>query len=267
LLEPFRLYLRLITGRIRGQLQYRTSFALETLGMFLWGFLDFAAILVIFSNVRQLGEWSAAEVALLYGITSLSFSVTDLLIGHFDYLPRLVREGTFDLLLTRPRGTLFQLMTIDFQLRRLGRIAQALAILGFALSQLDIVWTLDRVAVLVMAVPFGALIFGSIWVAAITIVFWAVEGGEAANAVTYGGHFFSQFPINIFDRWLRRFLAYLIPTAFVSYFPALYVLGKPDPLGLPAFLQVAGPVAAVAAAIVASFIWRGAVRHYQSAGG
>ncbi|TMC02702.1 MAG: ABC transporter permease, partial [Chloroflexi bacterium] len=72
---------------------------------------------------------------------------------------------------------------------------------------------------------------------------------------------------NIFDRWLRRFLGYFVPMAFIAYFPALHVLGKTDPLGLPAVLQVASPVVALAAAVVASTVWRFAVRHYQSAGG
>ena len=37
-----------------------------------------------------------------------------------------------------------------------------------------------------------------------------------------------------------------IPLAFVCYFPALFVLGKADPLGLPRFLDFASPAVAVA---------------------
>jgi ABC-type uncharacterized transport system permease subunit len=67
--------------------------------------------------------------------------------------------------------------------------------------------------------------------------------------------------------WLRRLLAFVIPMAFVAYFPALYVLDKPDPLGLPRFLQFLSPLGAITAAVVAGAAWRTAVRHYQSAGG
>lgn len=261
------LFVRLSLARIRAQLQYRTSFLLQSTGMFLISFLDFAAILVIFANVPQLGGWSVSEVALLYAVSSLAFSLTDLVIGHLDYLPQLVREGSFDLLLVRPRSTLFQVVTQDFQIRRIGKVAQSLLVLGYALATLEITWTPDRVLLLVAIVPAGALIFASIWVAAICIVFWTTDGNEAANAVTYGGTFFAQYPINIYDRWLRRFLAYVIPTAFVAYFPCLYILGKLDPLGFPIWIQVTSPLVAVAAALVAAAIWRTAVRHYQSAGG
>ena len=52
------IYLRLIGARIRGQLQYRLSFALYTIGQFLASFLDLVAILVLFHNVRALGGWT-----------------------------------------------------------------------------------------------------------------------------------------------------------------------------------------------------------------
>jgi viologen exporter family transport system permease protein len=262
-----RLFGRLTAARIRAQLQYRASFALQTAGMFLISFLDFVAVLVIFTNVPQLGGWSLPEVALLYAVSSLAFALTDLVIGHLDQLPQLVRDGTFDLLLIRPRGTLFQVVTQDFQLRRLGKVAQAAIVLVVALTVLPIDWTPGRVAVLIAAIPAGVLIFASIWIAAICIVFWTVDGNEAANAVTYGGNYLTQYPINIYDQWLRRLLAYVVPTAFIAYFPMLYVLGKPDPLGLPVWLELTSPLVAVVAAIGSAAIWRGAVRHYQSAGG
>jgi ABC-2 type transport system permease protein len=46
----------------------------------------------------------------------------------------------------------------------------------------------------------------------------------------------------------------------------LAILGRPDPLGLPAGVRYAAPLVAVAAVAVAALIWRAAVRHYQGAG-
>jgi ABC-2 type transport system permease protein len=261
------LYVRLVGARLRSQLQYRASLALETVGQALVGLLDFAAILVLFHNVPALGEWSVEEVALLFGLSGVAFSLTDAATGNLDRLPQLIREGNFDLMLVRPRGTLFQVATSDFQLRRVGRAAMALGVLAYALTANDIEWTSLRVAVLVLAVPSGVVVFAAVWVSAICIVFWAIEGTETANTFTYGGQYLAQYPINIFDQWLRRFLAYMVPTAFVVYFPALYVLGKEDPLGLPTALQFLAPLAAVVAVILARVVWGFAVRHYQSAGG
>lgn len=267
LLEPVRLYVRLVRARLRGQLQYRTSFVLDVIGTFVISFLDFVAILVIFGNVPQLGSWSMSEVALLYGISCLAFALTDLAIGHLDLFPQSIRDGTFDLVLVRPRPTLFMVLSADFQIRRLGRIAQAAVVLAYAVTSLHIDWTPERALVLVGAVVTGVLIFVAIWVTVICVAFWTVEGREFANAFTYGGVTLAQYPIDIYDRWLRRFFAYVVPVAFVAYFPALFILGKPDPLGFPAWMSFLSPLVALATAAAALTVWRWAVRHYRSAGG
>jgi ABC-2 type transport system permease protein len=258
---------RLVGAQVRSQLQYRASFALDLTGAFLISFLDFFAILIVFHNVPQLGTWNVHEVALLYSISMISFALTDLLIGHLDLLPQKVRDGTFDLVLVRPRSTLLQIAALDFQLRRLGKALQGAFVLAYALAGLNVHWTVGRVVMLALTIPQGIVIFSAVWVAGSCIAFWTVDGGEFTNAFTYGGNFLTEYPVDLYSRWARRLLAYVVPLAFVAYFPSLYVLGKPDPLGLPRALEFSGPAAAAAACLGAAVVWRFAVRHYRSAGG
>jgi ABC-2 type transport system permease protein len=258
---------RLVGAGVRSQLQYRASFALDFVGSFLIAFLDFLAVLVIFHNTPRLADWTVHEVAFLYALSSIAFALTDLVFGHLDEFPQLIRDGNFDIALVRPRGTLLQVVASDFQLRRLGKAAQGAIVLVYALSALSIDWTPGRVALLLVSIPAGVVIFASVWIVFACIAFWTVDGGEFTNAFTYGGNFLAQYPIDIYGAWLRRFLAYLIPLAFVCYFPALYILGKNDPLGLPRALQFLSPFVALAAVGVAGGVWRFAVRRYRSAGG
>jgi viologen exporter family transport system permease protein len=264
--EVARIYRRLVGARIRGQLQYRLSFALNLLGSALTALLDFVAILILFSQVDALGGWSVWEVALLYAISSVSFGITDLVIGHIDLLPRMIREGDFDQLLLRPLGSLFQVVAADFTLRRLGKVVQGLAVLLVAAAHVDVDWTAGRVGVLMLAVVAGAFIFAGVWIALATIAFWLIDSQEVANSFTYGGNYLAQYPINIFGPWLRRLVVVVIPIAFVAYFPSLYVLGKEDELGLPRGLQFVSPLVAVVTAIAAGLLWRTAVRRYRSVG-
>jgi ABC-2 type transport system permease protein len=265
--EALALWGRLVGAQIRSQLQYRVSFVLTMVAQFLISFLDFLAIVVIFHNVPRLATWSVQEVAFLYAISCVAFGLTDLVIGHLDLLPQLIRTGNFDILLVRPRGTLFQIVASDFQVRRLGKAAQGGLVLVYALAALHVHWTAWRVVVFAVSIPSAVVIFSAVWVVFVSTVFWTVDGGEFANAFTYGGNFLTEYPIDVFNAWLRRFLAYLVPLAFVAYFPALYVLGKPDPLGLPRFLQFISAPVAVASTVVAGAVWRAAVRRYRSAGG
>jgi ABC-2 type transport system permease protein len=261
------LWRRLVGAQIRSQLQYRVSFALDVTGAFLISFVDFLAVLVIFHNVPRLGAWTVAQVAFLYALSSISFALTDLAIGHLDQFPQKIRDGNFDILLVRPRGSLYQVIASDFQLRRLGKAVQGLLVFVYALSALHVDWDPGRIVMLVVMIPAGVVIFSSVWVIGACLSFWTTDGGEFTNAFTYGGTFLAQYPIDIYGAWLRRFLCYIVPLGFVCYFPALYILDKRDPLGLPRFLQFSSPFVAAVAAVVAGAIWRGAVRHYRSAGG
>lgn len=264
--DALAVYVRLVGAQIRSQLQYRLSFALDFVGAFLISFLDFAAVLIIFDNVPRLEGWTVHEVAFLYASTSVSFALVDLAIGHLDLFLRMIREGTFDVVLVRPRGTLLQVIASDFALRRLGKAVQGLLVFGFALGGLDLDWNAGRVAMVGVMLVAGAFIFAAVWIAGATIAFWTVDGGEFTNAFTYGGNFMTQYPISIYGDWVRRFLAYLVPMAFVCYFPSLYVLDKPDPLGLPRALQFLSPVVAVVACALAGIVWKLAVRRYRSVG-
>jgi len=262
-----RIYARLVGARIRAQLEYRVSALLQLLGAGLITAVDFVAIAVIFANVTELGEWTVSEVALLYALATISFAITDLVIGHLDLFPQMIREGTFDQILVRPLPSLFQVVASDFAVRRFGKVLQGIAVLVFALTTLEIDWTIGRVLAIPLAIAAGALIYGAVWVALATIAFWIVDAIELVNAFTYGGSFLSQYPIGIFARWLQGLVVFVVPLAFVAYFPALYVLGKDDALGLPQALSFASPLVAVLAALVAGAVWRNAVRHYRSAGG
>lgn len=264
--DAFAVYWKLVAAQMRSQLQYRLSFALDMTGTFLLSFIDFLAVLVIFHNIPRLGGWTVHEVAFLYATSSIAFSLCDLAIGHLDLFPQRIRDGTFDVLLIRPRGTLFQVLAGEVTLRRIGRVGQGIIVLVYALSGLAIAWNVGRVAMLAAMIASGLLIYGAVWVTGACLAFWTTEGGEFTNAFTYGGNFLTQYPINIYSEWARRFLAYVVPMAFVSYFPALYILGKPDPLGLPSFLRFLSPLVALAACVVAGGVWRAAVRHYRSTG-
>lgn len=260
------LYFRLIGARVRAQLQYRVSFALDVVGAGLISFTDFLAIVVLFAHLPRLAGWSLGEVAFFYGTANVAFAFCDMIVGHLDLLPRMIRDGSFDLVMVRPAGSLFQVLTSDLQMRRLGRIMQALAVLFFALSRLHVDWTAGRVGMLIGMMVTGTVIYAAVWVVCCTIAFFTVDAQEVSNAFTYGGSFLASYPINIFEGWLRRLLAFLIPMAFVSYFPGLYVLDRADPLGTPPILQFCTPLVATAAALVAGRVWHVAVRHYRSTG-
>jgi ABC-2 type transport system permease protein len=264
--ELAALYLRLAGARARSDFQYRASFVTFWLAQFLITFLDFVALLIIFDRIPQLDGWTLQEVALLYGISGVAFGLGDLFISQVEDISIRIRTGTFDLVLIRPLPTLFQVVADDFALRRMGKPAQALAVLVMALVSAPIDWDPLRALMVLIAVVSGAVIFSSLWIAGAAMTFWTTEGSEFMNAFTYGGNFSTQYPLSIYGDWMRRILGFTLGTAFVAYLPALYILDKSDPLHLPTGLRFASPLVAVVFAFVAGGLWRLAVRHYRSTG-
>lgn len=260
-----RLWRRLIGARIRSDLQYRTSLVMLATGTFLVTTMDFAMIAVIFGRVPSLAGWSLAEVAFLYGTAGIAFGIADLFVGSVDKASERIRTGSFDIILLRPVGTLLQLVTDEFALRRASRPLQPLVVLVIAMMALDVAWTPLRLAMIALMIVGGTVIFSGIWVISAAATFWTVEGREAANAVTYGGGFLTQYPLPVYGEVVRS-LAFVVPLAFVNYVPALAVLGKDDTLGIPGPLRYAAPLVAVALTVVATVTWRVAVRHYRSTG-
>jgi ABC-2 type transport system permease protein len=261
-----RAYAALVRSRVAAQASYRTSFALDVAGQVLLGIVEFAEVYVIFHQVEALGGFGFGEVMLMFGLATAAFGLADTVVGHVDRLPFYVRTGQFDAFLLRPLSGLGQLLTSDFSLRRLGRVATALVVLAAALAVVDIDWTPARVALLVATPLAGAAIFSAVFVASSTVGFWLVEGMEVANAVTYGGNYLSSFPFTVFGTAIRRFFTFVVPAGFVAYLPALALLGREDPLGLPGWLSWSGPLVALLAVGGAGLIWRTGVRHYVGAG-
>ncbi|AXG82503.1 transporter [Streptomyces paludis] len=227
---------------------------------------DFLSILLMFSHIDALGGYSLAEVAFLYGTTGTAFGLADLFLGSMNGLGRRVRDGTLDTLLVRPVPVLVQVAADRFALRRLGRILQGLLVLGYALLLVDIDWTVVRVLMLPMMIVSGAAIFGAVFVAGGAFQFWAQDAAQVQHAFTYGGNTVLQYPPSVFGRELVRGVTFVVPLAFVNWIPALYVMGRELPLGLPAAVAFLPPVVALVCCAAAGLAWRAGLRAYRSTG-
>ncbi len=259
-------YLHLLAAQARSQLSYRASFALDLFGNVVTLGADLLAVLILFRVTPLLGGFTIAEELLIFALAATAFALADLAVGNIERIRLYVRIGLLDALLVRPLGVLPQLLVVDFGLRRAGRVVYAAVLLAGALVYAQVDWTPGRVALAIVAPISGAVLFSAIFVAGATVAFWWIESGELANALTYGGRDFTAYPVNVYSGWFRRVFAFGAGFAFVAYYPALVLLGRPDPLGLPTGLGWASPAVAGVAAAVAAFVWRTGVRQYRSTG-
>ncbi|GAA3484299.1 ABC transporter permease [Streptomyces yanii] len=266
LVEGVRAYGLIVAMWLRSTMAYRASFAMTAFGNFAATGFDFVAILLMFAHVDELGGYTLPEMALLYGASGTAFGLADLMLGSMDRLGRRVRDGTLDTLLVRPVPVLAQVAADRFALRRLGRITQGLLVLGYGLAALDIAWTPLKVVMIPLMLLSGAAIFGAVFVGGAAFQFFAQDAAEVQNSFTYGGNTLLQYPPTVFAKDLVRGVTFVVPLAFVNWLPALYVLGREYPLGLPEWVAFLPPVVAGVCWGLAGTAWRAGLRSYRSTG-
>jgi len=264
--EGGSLLLRLIGAQIRAQMQYKVSFLTDFLATFLGMLLEFASVAVLFLHIPTLGGWTLPQVAFLYGTAEVSLATARLFTNGFDAFPETIRLGSFDRVLIRPRSTFFQLLAADFSLRQAGRVLQGVWVLGFALWWLGEPWGVERWLFLGWTLLGGTAFFSGLLVIGGTLAFWTVESLEAINILTYGGATMASYPMNIYATWMRNFFLFVVPLAFVNFYPALVLLGKSDPFALPPFVPYLAFPACLLVFLASVLFWRFGVKHYQSTG-
>jgi ABC-2 type transport system permease protein len=259
-------YWMLIAMWIRSALAYPASFAMMTVSFALITGLDFVAVILMFSHIDSFGGFALAEMALLYGTAAMALGIADLVLGSIERIGDRIRAGDVDVWLIRPVSAFVQGAADNFALRRVGKPVQATVVLVLAFAAVDIDWTVAKGIVLAGSMLTGAVIFGSIFVLGGAFQFIAQDAAEVANSFTYGGQQLTQYPLTIFGREVVKAVTFVIPVAFANYYPVLYVLGKPAPLGLPHWIGLLAPVVAVLMAGLAAVGWRAGVRRYRSTG-
>jgi ABC-2 type transport system permease protein len=204
---------------------------------------------------------------LVFALARTSFAIADLVVGQLDGVPDYVRSGTLDVLLLRPLPVLAQLVLGDVSLRRLGRLVMYGGVVTWVLLRVPIAWTPARALVVPATLLGGGIIFAAVFIVAGASQFRLLDGGEFANAFTYGGGYVSSYSAAVLPAPVRAFFTAVVPAAFTGYLPALVLLDRADPGGLPAVLGWLTLPVALAALAVALLLWRSGIRHYQGGGG
>ncbi|HWA63194.1 MAG TPA: ABC-2 family transporter protein [Caulobacteraceae bacterium] len=266
-MDALRLYLRYTAVSIRAQMAYPGSFLLMSFGAFLVTVIEFVGVWALFRRFGHIQGWSLGEVALFYGLVSVTFAFGDAVTRGFDVFGEVfVKTGGFDRLLLRPRTAALQLLGYELRLTRAGRLAQGIMVFAIGARLTHFAFTPAALALLAWAVVGGLALFSGLFVLQATMSFWTVESLEVMNVLTYGGEAAAEYPLSIYARWFRDFLTFVVPIGCVTYFPLVAAMGHTDPLGTPPWILPLTPAAGFAFLGLALWVWGFGVRRYTSTG-
>jgi ABC-2 type transport system permease protein len=258
---------RYFAASMRSQMQYPASTLMLSIGQLGATAVEMLAIWALFDRFGAVKGWAFGEIMFFYALVNIAFSIADFLTRGFDVFGAdFVRTGAFDRLLLRPRSAALQLVGHEFRLSRAGRLIQALCVLAIGTASLHFHWTPQAIGLAVWTIAGGVALFVALFILQAVMAFWTVESLEAVNALTYGGTYAGQFPIGIYDRWLRGFLIFVVPLACITYYPVVALLGRSDPLGAPDWLTPLTPIAGFVFLGLSFLAWRFGVSKYTSTG-
>ena len=257
------IYFKYVRMVIRSLVQYRLSMWMTMIGQFFSSFFMFFGMYLLFQRFGTIAGWTFGEVAICFAVIQTSFATTECVARGFDVFRRYVAGGEFDRVLLRPRGTILQVLGMNFELTRLGRLVQSFVVLGLAISWLNIGFNVMKILTILFMSISGIAIFTGIFILGATICFFTLEGLEVINIFTDGGREIAQYPLAIYNKWVARFFTFIIPFGCINYLPLMYITGR---AGTNATLYMLTPLFGIVFLVPCLLVWRLGVRHYLSSG-
>lgn len=220
------LYFKALKLHLKSMLEYRASFIISFFSQILVFFSYYFIILALFSKFDNIKGFTMYEVLLCFSIIQFGFSFCETFARGIDRFDRLIISGEFDRLLIRPRNIILQVLCSDADFIKLSRLIQSLIVMVIALLNLNINWNILKVICLLLMMISSISIFFGLFLLAASYCFITVQGLEVRNVFTDGGKHMAQYPIGIFSKGFFLFFTFIVPYAFVNYYPLLYFIGK-----------------------------------------
>jgi ABC-2 type transport system permease protein len=247
-------------------LEYRANFLVWFAFTFIYHGAALAALWIVLQEFPEMNGWTFSEMAFLYALWMLGHAINNTFFLTVGDIPEHVREGEMDRLLVRPLNALFQVLTTPQQIFP-DELVLALAVFAMATA-----WAQPRIDLwFVIFVPLvvigGALIDFAINLLVATCAFWFVKVDGLRWIAFQLQQEFTRYPISIYTKGVRLVLTFLLPYAFMNYFPATFFLGKQeDALRLPPAIGLLTPAIGLAAATLAYAFWRVGLNRYEGVG-
>jgi ABC-2 type transport system permease protein len=257
-----RLYRRNLGAHLRSHLEYEADFWIvavsaifyQTFGIFLLG--------AVFARVPTLNGWRFEEVVLIYGLTGFTGAFLPLVADGVWQLGGLIHGGELDYRLVRPYPPVLQVMSGQCGINGMGDIVGSGALLIWALTRVEIHWTVGTVAMTALLMASAIVLRAAIALAANSAQFWLRSPHPSLAITVHAVGELSRYPITIYGSALRLLVSVGVPYAFASFFPAAWLLGK----GGYGWLGLMTPLVAVCFAALAYGIFQLGLRRYDSTG-
>jgi ABC-2 type transport system permease protein len=265
--ELFVLFFRYSILSLKTTLEYKFDRTLLTFAVFFREMMNVVVVYLILIRFMRIKGWELNEMFFLYSFLFLSYSLFIFFFTGIRDFDDMVYTGEFDRFLIRPLGLMFQIIAsrIDF-CATIGHGAVGVILFMNTAGLVGIRWNAQNIIYLIVVLIGGAIIQASIFMISSCFSFWAIKTFNIRNMVFFNSRRFAGYPISFYPAIIQKLLIFIVPFAFVSYFPAQFYLRKPDLAVFWNGYLYLTPVVGLIMFVVVYEFWRLGLKHYGSSG-
>jgi ABC-2 type transport system permease protein len=250
-------YLRLA---VMNELQYRINFVIQLFETAIALATALVVLSLVYAQTESLGGWRRYELQSLLGIYTVLTAVVQMSIQpNIERLMTDIQKGTFDFVLLKPIDAQVQISIREVRVWQFVDIVAGVAILTDGLVRLGTPLDAGQIALFGLTLLLGIVLIYTMWLLMSCIAFWVIRVDnifELFDNIASAG----RLPVDIYPRWMRVILTYLVPMAFAVTVPAEVIIGRINMSNVA--IQAAVTVGFL---VVTRFVWTKALVRYNGA--
>jgi ABC-2 type transport system permease protein len=258
-------YLSLIADYFKNymktRLTYRSDFWIEVFSDLLFNALNLIFILVVFEQTPLLGDWNKEQILFIYGYFMIPYGLFTAFFNLWNFSERYIVKGEMDRILTRPAYNLWQLMLENMDPASLFSALAGTSIVVYSWVSLDLAFHWYDPLMFLLLVIGSMLIYAGVYIGITALSFFS-DAPTGIMPMLWNIQNYGRYPVTIYNKLLRGILTWIIPFAFVGFYPSAYFLDPQNWMGYALLTPVMG-LAFAAAGII---FWNIGVKRYRGAG-
>lgn len=258
--DNISLYFSFLKASLKEMLIYRLDCIVGAISQIVTQLIEIIFIWIVFQNTENLAGWNFKQILLLYGITLISVGISGFCFDNlYELGPSYIKRGEFDKIMLRPVHPLLSIIGSSNEFTSLGYLILGLIMTIAMFIQLSIPITLILIFKIIFFGIVGAAIIGAINTIFSIASFWTYRSNEFVWSF-YKMYTFAQYPIDIYNKFIKILITMILPFAFVAYYPTMAYLG------INKYIIYLSPIIAIVLWIIAVKVWNWALNKYRSTG-
>lgn len=257
----FRIYCKILAQDLKSKMSYRADFIISTIGMICTNISGFISFWIMFRNFPSIDGWNYYEILFLYGFSLISLTPVQCFFDNNWSLRQNVYTGDFIKYCFRPINLFFYYQSEVFDVKGLGQLAFGIGTLVYAWIKLGLGFSVLMLLKLIIFLLTASLIMIALQNAAAATCFW-IQNSFYVLDLAYRFRDYAKYPVTIFSKAFRFIFTFVMPIAFIAYYPSLVIL-RPDQIPILSWLS---PVIGVLFFWISYKIWMYGATRYSGTG-